>query len=174
MSEARRKPTDAEVHEAALKRFSYNPDTGVFTYKVRTALSPEGSTAGSRTSGGYLEVRVLDVALHLHRLAWLMHYGKLPEKGMHIDHIDGNRTNNSIANLRVVTPSQNGQNRSDVNSNSTSGVPGVHWYKAYGKWSAEIMVNRKKHHLGYFLSIDEAASARAEAKTKLHIAGALA
>ena len=173
MTEPSRRPTEAMLRIAALKRFLYDPSTGVFTYKVRTRASSEGAIAGSRAVGGYLEVSLLSKAIHLHRLAWLIHYGHLPEKGMHIDHIDGNRTNNAIANLRVVTPAENGQNRPYVNSNSTSGVPGVHWYKAYGKWSAEIMVSRKKHHLGYFSSIGEAAAARAAAKAKFHIAGAV-
>jgi len=153
---------------AAISRFNYDSSSGVFTYKVATSKSRIGQVAGSCTAGGYLEVTLLRKRIHLHRLAWLVYYGELPASGVHIDHIDGNRKNNAIANLRLATASENGQNRKRVNSNSASGVPGVHWYKAYKKWSAEVMVNRVKIHLGYFNTIEEATYARRTATEKLH------
>lgn len=80
----------------------------------------------------------------------------LPPKGMHTDHIDGNGLNNIRANLRVCLPIQNTRNRKMCSRNK-SGMRGVSWYKRDQKWHAQIMVNRKQIHLGYFDNIFDAA-----------------
>jgi hypothetical protein len=89
-----------------------------------------------------------------------------PVPGMHIDHINGVKTDNRRANLRIVTPQLNQVNRRNLNRNNTSGVRGVA-YTALSKakpWRAQIMVNRKNIHLGLFATKEEAVAARKAAE----------
>lgn len=90
-----------------------------------------------------------------HRIIFFMSRGFMPQE---IDHIDGNKTNNSIDNLRPATRSQNMHNKSMTRFN-TSGVKGVHFNKDTKKWAATCKLNSKFHHLGLFPSIDDAAQA---------------
>ena len=96
-----------------------------------------------------------------HRLAWFYVYGSWPND--QIDHINRNKTDNRIANLREVTNKQNQQNASK-RSDNTSGHPGVSWYKRDSKWQARIKHNQKDTHLGYFENLEEAIAARKAAE----------
>lgn len=87
--------------------------------------------------------------------------------GMQVDHIDGDGLNNRRSNLRIVTAAQNAQNVG-TRRNNKSGIKGVCWHKAKGKWDASITVNRKFIHLGQFAKIEDAASAYTEASVRLH------
>ena len=140
----------------------YDPATGIFTWKVSTANRIKvGDVAGSPNGDGYLRLKVQS-RLHLtHRLAWLYTYGEWPED--QLDHINRNRSDNRIANLRDVSHKQNLQNASK-RSDNTSGHPGVHWYSRYSKWQARIKHNYKYIHLGYFTTIEDAVSARKAAE----------
>ena len=82
-----------------------------------------------------------------------------------IDHKDRNKGNNKIDNLRLVTTSENLRNVGKL-SNNTSGVKGVSFYKSLGKYRAQIFVNGKRFHLGYFTSFEDAAAARRAAELK--------
>ena len=77
----------------------------------------------------------------------------------HIDHIDGDRTNNHISNLRVLTQAENNQN---------TNAKGVSYIKSHKKWKATITVNHKQIHLGFFDTEEEALQARAEGVKKYH------
>ena len=87
--------------------------------------------------------------------------------GMSCDHRDGNGLNNRRDNLRAATPQQNSFNQR-IGTNSTTGVKGVGWHKAMGKWRADIMVDGKKHYLGCFDTVDDASTAYADASVRLH------
>ncbi len=82
-----------------------------------------------------------------------------PENKKCVDHIDNDKQNNNLINLRFATHSQNNQNR-PITKNSTSGTKGVHWNKRALKWSAQININGKKIHLGYFINKDDAINIR--------------
>ena len=86
-----------------------------------------------------------------------------PENKRCIDHIDHNRTNNRISNLRYATNSENSQNKS-MQSNNTSGIVGISFHKASQKWTAQIFVNGLKKHLGSFDDKNDAITARQEAE----------
>jgi hypothetical protein len=90
----------------------------------------------------------------------LYHHGYLPK---YIDHIDGNRSNNDISNIREATKNQNGMNQKKQISHNgkplSSIYKGVDWYKRYKKWRARIEISRKSKHLGYFTSERAAAQA---------------
>ena len=141
---------------------NYDPETGIFTRKVRTANNVKaGDIAGSLAGDGYLLIGVLSRLHRAHRLAWLYVYGTWPED--QIDHINRIRTDNRISNLREVSHKQNGQNRSKP-SNNTSGHTGVYWHKQKSKWVAQIKHSYKMIHLGYFSILEEALSARKAAE----------
>lgn len=82
-----------------------------------------------------------------------------------VDHINGNRLDNTRENLRICTRQNNSYNNG-VYSNNTSGVTGVHWHKCSGKWTANIGYQRKQIHLGSFNDFEDAVIARQEAEKK--------
>ena len=76
-----------------------------------------------------------------------------------IDHVDSNRLNNTISNLRWASHQDNNRNR-QLSSKNTSGIKGVDWYKQTKKWRAQIKINNKCFHIGYFTNLDDAKQAR--------------
>lgn len=139
----------------ALKRlFHYDPISGKIYREVFT------STDGQ----GYLLGHYQGKMLKAHRVAWAIAHGEWPER--HIDHIDGDVTNNRIENLRLVDNLENNRNQR-LPKNNTSGIIGVSWNKKTGKWTAQIKVNRRTVHLGSFPNIEEAAKARKFAESRL-------
>lgn len=141
----------------------YDEDLGIFTWKVSTNKKVEvGDIAGSGKQGDYIRVRI-DGTLHqCHRLAWLYKYGEFP-KG-EIDHIDRDKSNNAIWNLRDTDRSTNAYNR-DLQSNNKSGVKGVRQI-ADNKWRAYIGYKGKTIQLGHFECFELALEARREAEQK--------
>ena len=155
-------PTSELTVEYLRSVLHYSPETGIFTWKVRTAKRIKaGDVAGSPDGRGYLSIRVCSRTHRAHRLVWLYVYGSWPKD--QLDHINRNRSDNRIANLREVTNKQNGQNASK-RSDNTSGHPGVSWHKRDSKWRARIKHSYKMIHLGYFTDIEEALSARKAAE----------
>jgi hypothetical protein len=110
--------------------------------------------------GRYLTGAVLDRRVSAHRVAWALHHGAWPSG--HIDHINGEPTDNRIANLRVVTNRDNRRNMALPRDNKT-GVMGVTWDAARGKWAAQIG-SKPKRFLGRFDSFDDAVAARRSAE----------
>ncbi len=140
----------------------YDPETGLFTWKVRAANRVKvGDAAGCPNGDGYLHIKVQSRLYKAHRLAWLYMNGEWPKD--QLDHINRNRSDNRIANLREVSHKQNQQNAGKSSTN-TSGHTGVSWNKQNSKWRALIMHNRKLIHLGYFATLEEALSARKAAE----------
>lgn len=103
-------------------------------------------------------------SIRAHRLALYMRGINIPT-GMEVDHIDGNKLNNKLENLRIVSRVENNRN-TKTGKNNTSGVKGVHWDKGVGKWRAVIWVNKKCIQLGVFDYLDDARAARESAKIK--------
>ena len=120
---------------------------------------------GGISAEGYRVIRV-DGRIHKgHRLAWLYTYGQWPAGWL--DHVNRNRADNRIENLREATPTLNARNAGRRVDNS-SGVRGVTWHKATQKWLAQIAVGGVSHHIGVFESLDLAAAARTVAERELH------
>ena len=146
---------------------TYDEASGVFRWKEKPSQRTNaGEIAGFLHSCGYREVRVDGVRYKMHRLAWLYAYGKWPEK--HIDHINGIRDDNRIANLREADNAQNHQNKKRAQSNNASGYLGVCWHSANKRWRAQIQACGKKIQLGYFDTAEEAHAAYLKAKAELH------
>lgn len=148
----------------------YDPSTGILTWRPRgmhwfdsahacNAWNAKfsGKPAGHkrRRSDGYisLQIRLLGRLHYAHRLAWAVMTGKQPPD--EIDHIDGDAMNNAWVNLRDGGNSANRKNVPMYSSN-TSGVCGVHWHKASGRWMARVNHSGRSHYLGLFDDMDEA------------------
>lgn len=111
---------------------------------------------------GYLQGQVCGYHTTAHRVVWVMHHGEWPTC---LDHIDGNRTNNRIENLRAVTLQQNSQNTKTPRSN-TSGHIGVRFRQRSNRWEAMIG-SRGQKYLGSFRTMEEAVAARLAAQARL-------
>lgn len=157
--------TQAHVKEL----LHYDPDTGVFTWiKKLTPLSRIliGSIAGSINGNGYRHICIQGKTYKAHRLAWLYVFGKFPNNLL--DHINRNRSDNRLRNLREVGYSENNQNH-EISKRNTSGITGVYWYKPSQKWCAKISSNNKLKHIGYFATIEEAIAARKAAEKEIYL-----
>ena len=136
---------------------SYNPDMGEFTWVMNTHRPQRvGEIAGNANSRGYVSMSVNGLRFYAHRLAWAMSNGEWPL--LDIDHINGNKSDNRICNLRHATRSENMFNRGRQ-KNNTSGMKGVTFCKCTGLWRAQMMVNRKSVKVGRFNSKEEASAA---------------
>lgn len=152
----------ALTHPYLLSILDYNSETGIFTWKKRmSSKAMPGDKAGCVKSTGYMMVRINGHYYYLHRLAWFYHYQEWPTQ--QIDHIDQNKQNNAISNLRNVDQYTNMSNRPTMQNNN-SGVTGVCYCNTTSKWKAYINRNGKRVNLGTFLDRDFAIKARKEAE----------
>jgi hypothetical protein len=150
-----------------LRRLDVDVENGVCNWRPRDEHSKfdaywnrkhAGKRAGGLNSQGYRVINMNETHHREHHLIWLVVYGRWPTE---IDHIDGDRTNNRISNLREVSRSENRKNVGLTTQNKT-GVPGVIEY-SYG-WVARVSLRGKTHHLGTFKTFDEAVAARRAAE----------
>lgn len=145
--------------------FSYEPSTGQFVRLKRRGHQASGLLRNVPAFNGYIYVSVDEKKYLLHRLAWFLFYGEWPKS--EIDHIDGDKINNSIANLRLASRAQNEANKKASRAN-TSGVKGVRWEESRGKWYAYITIDYKMKNLGCFERREDAIAARSLAAKKQH------
>lgn len=139
--------------------FDYNPETGELTYRrTRGGTRSKGDAAGwicrrsLRRGGGYRVTSFNGREYGVHQLVWLWWHGRAARG--HIDHINLDRADNRIENLRECSPSENMANRRKQ-ANNSSGLKGVSYHKAAGKWRATI----KLRHLGLFETPEAAHAA---------------
>lgn len=151
--------------QARLKELlSYDPLTGEFTnIKSGKGRKPIGSVVGSTSNTGYVTSMIDGRNYQHHRLAWLYVHGYFPPED--IDHVDGIRTNNRLANLRLASRWQNCQN-ADRRSDNTSGYRGV--CPVGSRWRATITALGCRHNLGYFDTAEDAGRAYLDAKRRVH------
>ena len=150
---------------------SYDAESGLFSWLVSPRRGmPAFSNAGSLSKRyGYVLISLKSSNYLAHRLAWVLHYGEWPTAGLDVDHIDGNRANNKISNLRLLTRQGNRQNMRSAASHSKSGLLGAYFHAKSQRWAATIKApNAGSKHLGYFGSAEEAHAAYLSAKRQLH------
>jgi hypothetical protein len=160
------KEADGLTSESLRQWLDYDAETGVFTWRRSAGKARIGAVAGTVTRFGYLSICVKGRRHVAHRLAWLYVRGEWPSS--EVDHIDTDKLNNRIANLRLCTNATNQQNRRGPPSNNTSGHIGVSWARGIRKWKATICVAGRTHFLGSFEKVEDAAKAYAEGKARLH------
>lgn len=154
---------------------NYSPETGHFTWKPRPINSRNWNEryAGKQVSTypkpgtGYALIAFFRRHYYVHQIAWIHFHGEHPPKGMHIDHINGNRTDNRIVNLRLATVAQNIQNQK-IHRDNTSGFKGIAFHKPTQKWMSRIKANNSVHYLGVFETKEEAYAAYMDASKRLH------
>ena len=129
---------------------TYDPNTGQIL-KHDTAF-------GTKSKSGYVVLRYEGKVVYAHRLAWFLTHGVWPKI---IDHINGDRADNRITNLREVTASGNAQNMTGCRA-------GAHFHKPSGLWKSAIQNNGRSIHLGYYPSADHATEAYLLAKEMIH------
>lgn len=150
-------------------------DLNVETGELRwTAAASQGRltqrVAGSAHAGGYRQIKI-GKRVHLaHRLVWLIVHGEWPHG--QVDHIDGDRSNNALSNLRVVTGAQNKQNIAVTGRKSVSGLVGAVFVpggtRRRDRWESRIKVNGASRHLGHFDTPEAAHAAYLGAKAQVH------
>lgn len=157
--------------DALIKEFfTYDAHSGVITWvKNRGGRGVAGRPAGALRPDGYIKIRLDNKQLMAHRLAWFLYTGAWPKAN--IDHINGQRADNRIVNLREATARMNNENLRKANARNKLGILGV--VARGNRFAAFIMSHRKQHYLGLFDSESAAHQAYVEAKRKLHAGGVL-
>jgi hypothetical protein len=137
----------------------YNPDTGEFVWKsARPGVVR--SIAGYKMKNGYVTICLDQKQYYAHRLAWLYVNGSWPT--LMLDHINGDRADNRIANLRLANQTEQNAN-SKIRKDNSSGIRGVYFAKDIKRWRAQINVRSKWIHLGSFADFEQAKDAYEEA-----------
>lgn len=158
----------------------YDSETGALTWKARDARHFEaqsehkaiavaksfnnrhaGNLALKEPRNGYPSGVLLRQTFYAHRVIWAIFYGEWPEQ--QIDHINHNRADNRIVNLRLASHTQNMRNQ-PMKKNNTSGVTGVSWDVSSKKWQATIRAEGRRIHLGHFCEKQAAVDARLNAE----------
>jgi len=145
--------------------FDYNPTTGLLTWKEKRNGMRSSRVAGTKMQQGYVRLRVDGIDYLAHRLIWLYVNGHFPSD--FIDHINGDVSDNRIANLREATDAQNKRNRAKL-ANNKSGYKGVYFHKRSGKWRAKIASGGFQQTIGSFPTPQEAHAAYCRAAKLLH------
>ncbi len=176
--------------EVLRQLLDYDPEAGVLRWKERpvgmfqpssyggkSVRSAEWSAAkwNTRNAGrvaftadsgrGYRQGAIFGRTHKAHRVIWVLVYGEWPPE--EIDHINGDRSDNRLGNLRLATPSQNAWNKG-IYSNNTSGFKGVSWDTGTQKWAANIRVNGRQRRIGVFETAEAAHAAYRDEAANLH------
>ena len=147
--------------------FTYCTETGVLTWLPRLD-DPRwnrvfaGKPAGGVDGKGYVRIRSEGNNWNAHRVIWKLVHDEEPE---YVDHINGNRADNRLCNLRSVSKTENARN-TRLKRHNTSGVSGVHWRTKDQRWAATIHHNGALVRLGQYRLFEDAVAARRAAEAK--------
>ena len=161
----------ADLHQGILTQerlkelLVYNPDTGLFHWRINYGRMFSGHVAGYIGTRGYWQIMVHHRLCLAHRLAWLYVYGDYPPRGLEIDHINREKTDNRLSNLRLATPSDNVCNT--VRQNPT-GYAGAILEKATGRYRVRVAKNRNRRSYGTYDTAEEAHRVYVMAIQEMH------
>lgn len=152
------------AHDKLLSLLHYNPETGIFTWKVNASTRARIGVRAGRESSGYRQIRIHGWLYLEHRLAWFYMNGQWPDGD--IDHKDTDKLNNRISNLRPANDAQNAANKNLLKSNTT-GFKGIQ-ARPNGRWRASMEAAGQWISLGTYGSKEEAAEAYLTALESRH------
>ena len=155
--------TDLELQNLANSLFFYDGEN--LLWKIRQAKRLKiGDIAGGIHPDGHRYVSFNGKNTGVHRIIFLIEYGKFPEE---VDHKDGNGLNNKISNLRPSTKAQNQQNKG-IYKNNTSGCKGISWKESKKTWVVRVQTNKNRKYIGSFKDLELAELVAMEARNKYH------
>jgi hypothetical protein len=156
---------DALTVDCVNSLLSYDAISGHFTWLVDPCTGPrrKGTRAGCLDQTGYWLIKIGQKRYMAHRLAWFSVHGSWPN--LDIDHINGDRNDNRLENLREASRSENCANRR-LQSSGKSGFKGIHWNKKLNKWQVGLKQGQLKKHIGVFKDLEDAKSAYLRAATE--------
>lgn len=144
------------THADVCRLLSYDAQSGVFTW--RQAKVSKRQIAGCLCAQGYWRIKIAGKSYKAHRLAWFVTFGVWPADM--IDHINGDRSDNRLNNLRLADNAKNQMNRRNASSrNKSAGMLGVNWNPEAMRYAARLQFGGKRIHIGYFDSPEEASQA---------------
>lgn len=151
-----------------IKALDYDSATGIFRWKTngRGPTKRAGAIAGSRHSRGYVRIKVDGVTYYAHRIAWLIEHGRWPVE--EVDHINRDRADNRICNLREATVAENRRNNCGQPSRRRSRFKGVVRENKSARWVAKICTSGSTKRIGLFDSEEDAAQAYRQAALQDH------
>jgi hypothetical protein len=152
----------SELQQKLTSLFDYRD--GSLYRKAGGRGAVRGAKLGHINSNGYEVITVSRKIMKTHQIVFVMHHGYMPNI---IDHIDGNRLNNKIENLREVTRSENGYNRK-IHKNNKTGYKNVTWISRISAYCVKLNVNKKRMHFGYFDDLELADLVATMAREKYH------
>ena len=152
------------TEEQANKYFTYDEEVGKLLWKVAKGRARVGHVAGYIDRRGYRVVKIDGKLYKIHRLVFLINKGYLPKV---LDHINNDRADNRIENLRPANLYQNSQN-SKLRFDNTSGIKGVSLHKVTKKWEAKVQAYGKRKYLGQFHTLEEAEQIVTTVRKDLH------
>lgn len=138
----------------------YNPETGELHWKHWRPGVRKDMSAGCLRDDGYIQLIIGHRTYRAHRLAWMYVHGRWPDGD--IDHVNMNRSDNRLANLREASRSQNVAN-SRARANNPTGLKGVSFCKRKGKFRSQIKIKGRQKFLGHFNSAEDAHAAYVKA-----------
>lgn len=158
------------THKRLQDLLSYDEHTGSFTWRQKPSPRANrvtvGMEAGARTPSGYVLISIDGERFGAHRLAVFYATGRLPSG--EVDHLDGDPSNNRLANLREVSHQQNMQNERSARKQNACGFAGVSLCKRTGRYRADISIDGKSRLLGRFMTPQEAHARYVEEKRATH------
>ena len=143
--------------------FEYK-DGDLFWKKPLSNRVKVGQKAGTLKDNGYLVTRIDGNMMRNHKIVYMLFNDEIPEL---IDHIDGNKLNNRIENLRLASKIENAQN-SKLRSDNSTGVKGLRWHSQRNKWNVRLVINKKEKSFGLFEDFELAELVAFEAREKYH------
>ena len=161
------KPMPLPSQDELQRQLDYNSTNGELRWKIkRNGGAKAGDLAGHISKRGYRRIKIGGRHRMAHRIVWAITYGDTPED-LQIDHINGNKLDNRLQNLRLCSSAENCSNRA-ANSRNQSGYKGVYWWKTRQAWRADIRSNGKQYYLGTFSTPELAHMAYCKAAAELH------
>ena len=149
------------TQERLKELFYYNKTIGLFVRLKDVGKKVKRGDLAGTLKDGYIKMFIDGRSYYAHRLIWLYVKGELPKE--QIDHINGNKSDNTFNNLRAVSHSENAKNQ-PIRGNNTSGFIGIYWSKQKSKWHSRIYIKGKCKNLGLFDNLSDAVLARINAE----------